>query len=94
MKSIFIGNKAKPSFLVEINPGKKIRIYKPDQLSKNEEFYEKYALGQEILSITYRALLFKKAPTAYKQFLYSPEMIVVLKDTQIRIATTIRQSKV
>ena len=91
MKSIFIGNKTKPTFLAEIIPNKKqIRIYKPDRFSKNEEFYEKYALGQEVLSATYSSLLFTKAPIAYKQFLYVPEMIIVVKKKQIRVSTTIR----
>ena len=42
-KSFFVGDKIKPSFLIEINTKQKIvSIYKPDKISKNEEFYEKY----------------------------------------------------
>ena len=47
MNSFFVGKKTKPSFLLEVIPEKKIiSIYKPDKYSKNEEFYEKYALGE------------------------------------------------
>jgi hypothetical protein len=36
MKSFFVGNKARPSFLVELDPAKKtISVYAPDQYSKN-----------------------------------------------------------
>jgi hypothetical protein len=90
MKSIFIGSKAKPTFLVEIYPNKKqIVVYKPDRFSKNEEFYEKYSLGQEVLTATYDKIIVK--PTAYKKFLHSQGMIVVIKKKPILIATTIKE---
>ena len=90
MKSIFIGSKAKPTYLVEINPAKKqIHIYKPDRFSKNEEFYEKYALGQEVLTATYDKIIVQ--PVAYKGYFHAPEMIMVIKKKPIRIATTIRE---
>ena len=48
MNSFFVGDKLKPSFLVEIIKKQKIvSIYKPDKYSKNEEFYEKYSLGKQ-----------------------------------------------
>lgn len=76
--------------MVEIVPAKKqIRIYKPDQYSKNEEFYEKYALGLEVLTAKYDKIMAQ--PTPYKQFLHAPEMIVYIKKKPIRIATTIRE---
>ena len=92
MKSIFVGSKAKPTYLVEIHPAKKqIHIYKPDRFSKNEEFYEKYALGQEVLTAKYDKIMAQ--PTPYRQFLHAPEMIVYIKKKPIRITTTIREIK-
>lgn len=93
MKSIFIGSKARPTYLVEIHPAKKqIHIYKPDRFSKNEEFYEKYSLGQEVLTAKYDKIIVQ--PVAYKQFLHAPEMIVIIKKKPIRIASAIREMKV
>jgi hypothetical protein len=90
MKSIFIGTKTKPTYLAEINPSKKqIHIYKPDRFSKNEEFYEKYALGQLVLTATYDKIIVQ--PVAYKGYLHAPEMIVIIKRKPIRVATTIRE---
>jgi len=92
MKSIFIGSKAKPTYLVEINPAKKeIHIYKPDRFSKHEEFYEKYSLGQLVLTSKYDKIIVQ--PVAYKHYLHAPEMIIVIKKKPIRIATTIREIK-
>jgi hypothetical protein len=92
MKSIFIGSKAKPTYLVEIHPAKKqIHIYKPDRFSKNEEFYEKYALGQEVLTAKYDKIMAQLTP--YKQFLHATQMIVNIKKKPIRIKTTMRQIK-
>jgi hypothetical protein len=93
MKSIFIGSKVTPTYLVEIHPVKKeISIYKPDRFSKNEEFYEKYSLGQLVLSAKYDKIIVQ--PAAYKGYLHAPEMIVYIKKKPIRIATTIREIKV
>jgi hypothetical protein len=90
MKSIFIGSKAKPTYLVEIHPAKKLlHIYKPDRFSKNEEFYEKYSLGQEVLTATYDKIIVQ--PAAYKGYLHAPEMIAYIKKKPIRITTTIRE---
>jgi hypothetical protein len=90
MKPIFIGSKARPTYLVEIHPAKKqIHIYKPDRFSKNEEFYEKYSLGQPVLTATYDKIIVQ--PVAYKHYLHAPEMIIIIKKKPIRIATTIRE---
>jgi hypothetical protein len=92
MKSVFVGNKARPSFLVEINSAKKIlTLYTPDQHSKHEEFYEKYSLGKMILQTTYRDVIFLQKPIAFKNNLYVPEMILDLKTKHIMISTKVSQ---
>lgn len=97
MKSILIGKKAKPTYLVEINPNKKqLTVYKPDQYSKSEEFYEKYVLGETMLTTKYDKLFFKEHPIAYRriagapELLYATEMAIVIKKKQIRISTRIQ----
>jgi hypothetical protein len=97
MKSILIGKKAKPTYLVEIDPKKKLlTIYKPDQYSKGEEFYERYVLGEKVVATKYDKLLFKEAPIAYRdvmyapKLLYAPDMIVIVKKKQVYISTRIR----
>ena len=54
MKSILIGKKGKPTYLVEIQP-KKLTIYKPDRHSKQEDFYEQYVLGNPHCTTRYGA---------------------------------------
>jgi len=90
MKSFFVGSKSKPSFLVEVTP-KKITIYQPDAYSKEEEFYEKYSLGQTVMETTYSTILFKKSPISFKDYLYVPEMIVVIKKKHILIKNRIQE---
>ena len=97
MKSILIGKKAKPTYLVEIDPKKKLlTIYKPDQYSKGEEFYERYVLGENIVTTKYDKLLFKEAPIAYRdvmyapKLLYAPDMIVVFKKKQLHVSTRLQ----
>ena len=97
MKSILIGKKAKPTYLVEIDPKKKqLTIYKPDQYSAGEEFYERYVLGEKIVATKYDKLLFKEAPIAYRDVKYAPkllyasEMIVVIKKKQLHVSTRIQ----
>jgi hypothetical protein len=97
MKSILIGKKAKPTYLVEIDPKKKqLTIYKPDRYSAREEFYEKYVLGETILTTKYDKLFFKEHPIEYRhitgapEMLYATEMAVVIKKKQIRISTRIQ----
>ena len=68
MNSFFVGKKSKPSFLVEVIPDKKIiSIYKPDKYSKSEEFYEKYSLGELIMTSTFNTIIFSKKPVTYTQ---------------------------
>jgi hypothetical protein len=43
--SYFVGEKKTSEFLVELRK-KDLTIYKPDKISKDDEFYEKYALGK------------------------------------------------
>ena len=100
MKSILIGKKAKPTYLVEIAPNKKqLTVYKPDQYSKSEEFYERYVLGETVLTTKYDKLFFKAHPVAYRrmkgapELLYATEMVVVIKKKQIRISTHIQIAK-
>ena len=54
MDSYFVGSKSSPEFLVELRKKKtkydNLTIYKPDKYSKNEEFYEKYALGKVVFT--------------------------------------------
>lgn len=91
MKSFFVGNKARPSFLVELDPAKKtISVYAPDQYSKNEEFYEKYALGKVIIQTTYQHVIFCKKPVAYKNVLYVPDLIVHMKNKYVQFSTLIQ----
>jgi hypothetical protein len=97
MKSILIGKKAKPTYLVEIDTKKKqLTIYKPDQYSKGEEFYERYVLGENIVTTKYDKLLFKEAPIAYRdvmyapKLLYAPDMIVVFKKKQLHVSTRLQ----
>lgn len=97
MKSILIGKKATPTYLVEIMPNKKqLTIYKPDRYSAREEFYEKYVLGEIVLTTKYDKLFFKDHPIAYRritgapELLYATEMVIVIKKKQIRISTRIQ----
>ena len=90
MKSFFVGSKSNPSFLVEVTP-KKIHMYKPEAYSKEEEFYERYSLGQKVMETTYSDILFKKSPISFKDHLYVPEMIVVIKKKHILIKNTIEE---
>ena len=97
MKSILIGKKAKPTYLVEIDTkNKNFIIYKPDQYSAGENFYERYVLGKKIAATKYDTLLFKEAPIAYRdvkyapKLLYAPDMVIVMKKKQIHISTRIK----
>jgi len=78
--AIFVGNKAKPSYLIEVNKkNKTVSIYTPDRHSKDEDFYEKYALGKVVYEGAYTDIIFLKKPVAYKQCMYTPEVIFILK---------------
>ena len=64
MNSFFVGDKLKPSFLIDVIK-KIISIYKPDKYSKNEDF-SKYSLGKLLLQTKYNDIIFVK-----NQFLIS-----------------------
>jgi hypothetical protein len=76
----FVGKKSKPSFLLEVIPDKKIiNIYKPDKYSKNEDFYEKYSLGEMIISTKFTNIVFSKKPVSYKSYyLFVPKIFLYL----------------
>lgn len=93
MNSYFVGNKSKPSFLLEVIPSQKlITIYKPDEYSKNEEFYEKYSLGTVIIKTKFKKLEFSKKPIPYKNFLYTPEAILLIKNIKFNIGKSIEEN--
>ena len=95
MPSFFVGNKTKPSFLVEITPKKKlINIYKPDKYSKQEEdFFEKYSLGEVLVSTKYSEVIFSKKPVSYKKHFYIPEIMLVINNKYILVSTSIKEKK-
>jgi hypothetical protein len=90
MKSFFVGSKSKPSFLVEVTP-KKITVYRPDTHSKEEEFYERYSLGQKVIETSYSKILFKTEPVPYKHHFYVPEILVVIKKKHVLIKNRIQE---
>ena len=89
MKSFFVGSKSNPSFLVEVTP-KKITVYQPDEYSKEEEFYERYSLGQKVLETSYSNILFK-SPIPYKYHFHVPEIIIVIKQKHVSIKNRIQE---
>lgn len=92
MNSFFVGNKIKPSFLIEIIKKKKmISCYKPDIYSKNEEFYEKYSLGEQLIDSKYNDIIFIKKPIPYKNHLYVPEIILKIKNKYFLISNKIEE---
>jgi hypothetical protein len=92
MSSFFIGSKSKPQFLIEINK-KQIYIYTPDKYSKNEEFYEKYSLGKLLLNTKYNTILFTKNIISYKNYKYTPEIIIRIKNKYLLISDNITEIK-
>jgi hypothetical protein len=92
MNSFFVGDKLKPSFLIEVIKKQKIiSIYKPDKYSKNEEFYEKYSLGKLLIQTKYNDIIFIKKPVSYKNYLFSPEIIIKIKNKYLIISKTIKE---
>ena len=86
MTAYFIGSKSSPEFLVEVNKTtKNIDIYKPDKMSKNEEFYEKYSLGKLVLSAKYKNIIFIKKPVSYKKHKYVSDIIVQTNEKYLLI---------
>lgn len=95
MNSFFVGNKTKPSFLIEIRQKPKtISIYKPDKYSKNEEFYEKYALGKLVIQSKYDNIIFVKKPVPYKNNLFVAEIIFKIKNKYLVVSKTIKEKEV
>ena len=92
MTSFFVGDRLKPFFLVEIYPNKKIvSIYKSDKYSKNEDFYEKYALGKLLITTKYNDIIFVKKPVSYKNALLVPEIILKTKTGCIIVSKTVEE---
>jgi hypothetical protein len=93
MNSFFVGNKTKPSFLVEVMPSKKIiTIYRPDKYSKNEAFYEKYSLGEVLVRTKFTNIIFSKKPVSYKNAsFFVPEIGVKIKNKMFVISKTITE---
>ena len=95
MNSFFVGKKSRPSFLVEVIPDKKIiSIYKPDKYSKNEEFYEKYALGELIITTKFSNITFNKSPVSYKNYLFVPIITLKIKNKYFVVSNTISEANV
>jgi len=94
MNSFFVGDKLKPSFLVDITKQKKINIYKPDKYSKNEPFYDKYSLGKLVIQTKYDNIIFVKIPVPYKKnYLFVPEIIFKIKNKYFIVSKTIKEKK-
>lgn len=92
MSSFFVGKKSRPSFLLEVIPDKKIiSIYKPDKYSKNEDFYEKYALGEMIITTRFNNIVFSKNPVSYKNNLFVPIIILKIKNKYFSVSNTISE---
>jgi hypothetical protein len=79
MESYFVGSKSSPEFLVELHKNN-LTIYKPDKYSKNEEFYEKYALGKVVFSAKNAEIIFTQNIVSYKKEKYTPELIIKSND--------------
>ena len=94
MDSYFIGSKTSPEFLVEVyKKTKDITIYKPDKYSKDEEFYEKYALGKVVIKAKNAEIIFTQNVISYKKEKYTPELIIRANDKYILVNNTIKKLK-
>jgi len=97
--NIFIGNKSKPSYLLEFNKSfNKVSIYQPDKYSmkdKDLDFFEKYVLGKCILEIPCDEFIInnKELITFKKEYLHIPEIIIKYKKNYIIINSSIIQLK-
>jgi hypothetical protein len=93
MASYFVGSKTTPDFLVELNKNN-LTIYKPDKYSKNEEFYEKYALGKIVFTAKNAEIIFtQNVVSTHKIYKYTPELIIRTKDKYILVNKTIKKLK-
>jgi hypothetical protein len=90
MKIYFVGSKSSPEFLVEFRK-KDLTIYKPDKYSKDEEFYEKYALGKIVFTAKNAEIIFTQNTVSYKKEKYTPELIIRTKDKYILVNKTIKK---
>jgi hypothetical protein len=94
MDSYFVGSKTSPEFLVELQKKTKdLTIYKPDKYSKDEEFYEKYALGEVVIKSKNAEIIFTQKIVSYKKEKYTPELIVRTKDKYILVNKNIKKLK-
>ena len=92
MESYFVESKLSPEFLVELRK-KDLTIYKPDKYSKDEEFYEKYALGKIVFTAKNAEIIFTQNVVSYKKEKYTPELIIRIKDKYILVNKTIKKLK-
>jgi hypothetical protein len=92
MESYFVGSKSSPEFLVELHKNN-LTIYKPDKYSKNEEFYEKYALGKVVFSAKNAEIIFTQNIVSYKKKKYTPELIIKSNDKYILVNKNIKKLK-
>ena len=92
MKIYFVGSKTTPDFLVELNKNN-LTIYKPDKYSKDEEFYEKYALGKIVFIAKNAEIIFTQTVISYKKEKYTPELIIRTKDKYILVSKNIKKLK-
>ena len=93
MKIYFVGSKTTPDFLVELNKKNNLTIYKPDKYSKNEEFYEKYALGKVVFTAKNAEIIFTQNTVSYKKEKYTPELIIRTNDKYILVNKNIKKLK-
>ena len=90
MNFYFVGSKSSPEFLVELNKNN-LTIYKPDKISKNEEFYEKYALGKVVFTAKNAEIIFtQNVVSTHKIYKYTPELIVRANDKYILVNKNIK----
>ena len=98
MDSYFVGSKSSPEFLVELRKKKtkydNLTIYKPDKYSKNEEFYEKYALGKVVFTAKNAEIIFtQNVVSTHKIYKYTPELIIRTNDKYILVNKNIKKLK-
>jgi hypothetical protein len=94
MDSYFVGSKSSPEFLVELRKKTKdITIYKPDKISKDEEFYEKYALGKIVFTAKNAEIIFTQNTVSYKKEKYTPELIIRTNNKYILVNKNIKKLK-
>ena len=92
MDSYFVGSKTSPEFLVELNKNN-LTMYKPDKISKDEEFYEKYALGKVVFTAKNAEIIFTQNIVSYKKEKYTPELIIRANDKYILVNKNIKKLK-